>query len=240
MCLVCVLSLVWVLVCFALSAFWWVLFSVRCFAPGVFFCSAVSPVRCSWRVVLVARASVLLVLFGGSWFGCVAPPLFAGSLILLLFGSPPLLTQNATWLGWLCGVSAPAGLWESVSVCGHVVHVVLEFVYSVWCVSGSAFYSLQLSVWSSFLPCCCFGSLFCSVCWVVLRFSLDPPGSCCFCLCVSSCCVCCCCCVSCYLLHLVVGLWVKCCSGFFPLLGFILFIFARFCTVSRVFPLTIS
>jgi hypothetical protein len=107
------------------------------------------------------------------------------------------LTQNATLVGWLCGVSAPGGLWEFVSVCLHVVYVVLEFVDSVWCVSCSAFYSLESSVWSSFLSCCCFCSLLASVSWAVLRFSLDSSGSCCFCLLVSSCCFCCCCCVSC-------------------------------------------
>jgi hypothetical protein len=58
--------------------FWlvvWLCGSVRCFAPGVFCsswlfgCWCVSPVRCT-VLVLVAGS------FGGSWFGCVSPPLF--------------------------------------------------------------------------------------------------------------------------------------------------------------------
>ena len=89
----------------------WLCCSVRFFAPGgvvvagVFLLLVVSPVRCT-VLVLVAPGSCASGSFGGRWFGCVAPPLFHD---LGCSGPAPGLTQNATWLGWLCGVSAPGG-----------------------------------------------------------------------------------------------------------------------------------
>ena len=61
-CVVFVLLSVLVLVCVALSAFWWVLFSVRGFAPGV----VTPPVRCT-VLLLVHVFFALLVVLGGSW-----------------------------------------------------------------------------------------------------------------------------------------------------------------------------
>lgn len=171
------------------------------------------PLFCSWwccgcSAVLVAGVFLLCVAPSWCWF----MRFLLVRWFLVVVGPPPLFLVRhdqarlcfSSWFnaechpGWVavwCFCSWL--LWEFVSVCGHVVNVVLEFVYSVWCVSGSAFYSLESSVWSSFLSCCCFCSLLSSVSWAVLRFSLDSSGSCCFCLFVSSCCFCRCCCVSC-------------------------------------------
>ena len=134
LCVVALLSVLLLLVgcrgCVALSAFLLLVVLLVCFSS----CALHRPgVGCSWFVCFSSGS------FGGSWLGCFAPPLFHDPGCP---GPAPGLTQNATWLGWLCGVSAPGGLWEFVSVCFHVVLVVFEFVYSVWCVSGSAFYSL--------------------------------------------------------------------------------------------------
>ena len=68
----------------------------------------------------------------------------------------------------------------------YVVLVVFEFVDPVWCVSGSAFYCLQSSVWSSFLSYCVFCSFFLVCFWVSFHVSFDSSGSCCLCFFVSS------------------------------------------------------
>lgn len=216
-CLVCVLSLVGVLVCVALSAFWWVLFSVRCFAPpgclvaGVFCCWCVSPVL--FMLLLVVRASVLLVLFGGSWFGCVAPPLF-------------LVRHDLGWL-WSCS-------WFNAEC--HLVGV------AVWCFcswrlcfwvvvchpvgsSGSCFV-YHVASWSL---CCCscvfsvvsdsshllYGvhvSFYCPVFVSVCVYCCVPCFSAWCCSCLLSVAVC-----SCLLsVHVFCGLCCKCCSGVLP------------------------
>ena len=83
--LVCFFCLWWF--CFVLlwSAFWWVWFSVRCSPGGV--------VLCSWLCWCVR-----VWLFFARWL------VSGGSCV-----APPLLTQNATLVRWLCGVSAPGG-----------------------------------------------------------------------------------------------------------------------------------
>ena len=198
-CLVCVVC-VWLFFCFCLCWFW-------CVLVGPLFCGCVA---LSAFLLLVCfappvRCTVLVLVAPGSCVALLVLLVVVGLVVLLLrCFMDPAPGGSGSWFnaechpGWVavwCFCSW--WLWEFVSVCGHVVNVVLEFVDSVWCVSGSAFYSLESSVWSSFLSCCCFCSLLASVSWAVLRFSLDPPGSCCFCLFVSSCCFCRCCCVSC-------------------------------------------
>lgn len=114
LCCVFLLSVL-VLVCVALSAFWWVLFSVRGFAPGVFVCSALSPVLFMLLLVVVAGASVLLVvllvLLVVGLLVLLSPLFCVGScrFVTIWVGPAPGLTQNATLVGWLCGVSAPGG-----------------------------------------------------------------------------------------------------------------------------------
>ena len=138
----CVLFLlsVLVLVCVALSAVWWVLFSVRGFAPGgvvvapLFCCSCVVwLVCCSWCVSLLRCFSCAVLpgyILSPGWFlllcgSCVVGCFWfflvvVGWVVLLLrcfwcvtiklvCGPAPGLTQNATLVGWLCGVSAPGG-----------------------------------------------------------------------------------------------------------------------------------
>ena len=93
------------------------------------------PLFCSWwccgcSAVLVARVVLLCVAPSWCWLLLVRVLLVllvllvvVGLVVLLLRcfvdpapGSPPLLTQNATWLGWLCGVSAP-GVYASGWLC---------------------------------------------------------------------------------------------------------------------------
>lgn len=94
-------------------------------------------------------------------------------------------------------------------MCFHVVLVVFEFVDSVWCVSGSAFYSLEFSVWSSFFSGCSFCPLFFFCFWVSSHLSLDSSGSCCLCFFVSSSVVFYRGLVSCDVFHFGCGLWFK-------------------------------
>lgn len=139
-------------VCFVLSLVCVVCLFGVCVLLLVLFCfgwSAVLLVGCRGCVALSAFL-LLCVAPSWCWFMCF----LLSWWFLVVVGPPPLflvrhdlgwlcfLTQNATLVGWLCGVSAPGGLWEFVSVCFHVVLVVFELVDSVWCVSGSAFYSL--------------------------------------------------------------------------------------------------
>ena len=81
---------------------WWLCCSVRFFAPGS--CVALLVVLGgSWSSSAVLLLVVFLLLLVVD-LGCVAPPLFHD---LGCSGPAPGLTQNATLVGWLCGVSAP-------------------------------------------------------------------------------------------------------------------------------------
>lgn len=94
------LVVVVVLLC-PLFCSWWCCGCWCVSPPGCFSCALQRPgVGCSWFVCCSSGS------FGGSWFGCFSPPLFHD---LGCCGPAPGLTQNATWLGWLCGVSASGG-----------------------------------------------------------------------------------------------------------------------------------
>ena len=120
-CLLCVLFLVGCLVMWLCPRFCGVVASgVWCvFASGWCLCSSVGSVlfwvvRCFvvLLVLVVCGCSSWLLLF--FWLVVVAvllSPLFwwSCSWFSWLVCSPPILTQNATLVGWLCGVSASGG-----------------------------------------------------------------------------------------------------------------------------------
>lgn len=103
-----------------------------CFSAPLFLlcCSC-----CSWFWLLVVLL-VLLVVVGlvVLLLRCFVDPAPGGS------GSWFNAECHPGWVAVWCFCSWR--LWEFVSVCFHVVLVVFELVDSVWCVSGSAFYSL--------------------------------------------------------------------------------------------------
>jgi hypothetical protein len=183
----------WVCGCFVLLVCcWWCVFGccsvcvgsgvlclVRCFGcwcvspPGCFSCALQLAVGCSWFVCCSSGS------FGGSWLGCVSPPLFhdpgcpAPGFVLI---AECHLVGVAVWCfcSWrLClwvvvchpvGSSAPCFSCFVASCSSVCCSCFVSEVFSCWCVCYCV--SSDLSVFVSvcvYCCCSCFSSWCCSL-----------------------------------------------------------------------------